>query len=81
VLTSLGLTDRQRTNTGWYLVLDRQAQKHIHELIAAYRVDNTIGQVTAESKKRCDFCSGGRVPEVKLQSRVAANGITTYTYG
>ena len=35
-LTSLGLTDRQRTNTGWYLVLDTKAQKHIHELIAAY---------------------------------------------
>jgi hypothetical protein len=60
VLTSLGLTDRQRTNTGWRLMLDRKTQKHIHELFAAYGVDNTIGQVTAESKKRCHFCSGGR---------------------
>jgi hypothetical protein len=81
VLTSLGLTDRERRNTGWYLELDRKAQKHIHEMIAAYGVDNKIGQIAAESKKRCDFCSGSREPEVKMQSRVAANGISTYTYG
>ena len=37
-LTSFGLTDRQRTNTGWGLLLDRKAQ-NIHELIAALYVD------------------------------------------
>lgn len=81
VLTSLGLTDRQRTNTGWRLMLDRKTQKHIHELIAAYGVDNKIGQVEAESKKQCDFCEGTIEPEVKTESTFAPNGITTYTHG
>jgi hypothetical protein len=36
VLTSLGLTERERTDTGWILTLDRKAQKHIHELIGVY---------------------------------------------
>ncbi len=81
VLTSLGLTDRQRTNTGWYLVLDRKAQKHIHELILAYGVDNKIGQVAAESRQRCDFCMGIKEPQVKIEYRVADNGISTYTIG
>ena len=62
-------------------MLDRKAQKHIHELMAAYGVDNKIGQVAAESKKRCDFCSGSRKPDVKMHHRVSANGITTCTYG
>jgi hypothetical protein len=77
----LGLTDRQRTNTGWYLVLDRKAQKHIHELILAYGVDNKTGQVAAESRQRCDFCMGIKEPQVKIEYRVADNGISTYTIG
>lgn len=55
-LTSFGLTDRQRTNTGWVVTLDRKAQELIHELIATYGVDNNIPQITAESRRRCDFC-------------------------
>jgi hypothetical protein len=81
VLTSLGLTDRQRTNTGWYLVLDRKAQKHIHELILAYGVDNKIGQAAAESRQRRDFCMGIKEPQVKIEHFVADNGLSTYTFG
>jgi hypothetical protein len=62
-LTSLGLTDRRRTNTGWHLVLDRMAQERIHELIAAYGVDNNLGQVDRESKRGCEFCKGRSGPD------------------
>jgi hypothetical protein len=79
-LTSLGLSDRQRTNTGWYLLLDRKAQKQIHELIAAYGVDSKSGQIAAESKKGCDFCKGSRKPEIKVEHTVSPNGMSTYTY-
>jgi len=64
-LTSLGLTDRDRTNTGWVLTVDRKAQEFIHELMAAYGSDEEIPLLRAESRQRCDFCTGIKEPETK----------------
>lgn len=56
VLTSLGLTKRQRTNTGWYVWLDRQAQKQIHELATAYGFDRCAGAPTEKAIESCALC-------------------------
>ena len=56
LLTSLGLTDRPRTNTGCKVTLDRKAREDIHELVRAHGVDNKTGGVAAAFSHRCDFC-------------------------
>jgi hypothetical protein len=41
ILTSLGLTNRSRTNTGYVLTLERSDRVRIHELARGYEVDGT----------------------------------------
>jgi hypothetical protein len=57
-LTSLGLTDRKRTNSGWVLLLNRDTRDRIHRLIRQNRVE-IDGLVSRES---CDFCMGRKNP-------------------
>ena len=46
VLTSFGLTERKRTNTGWVLLLSRDTRKRIHTLLRRYAVetDSTVNR-------------------------------------
>jgi hypothetical protein len=50
ILTSLGLTNRDRTNTGYVLNLERSTRVRIHEMARDYEVDGT-GQ-----NQNCDIC-------------------------
>jgi hypothetical protein len=60
-LTSLGFTWRARTNTGWKVWIDPPQQKKIHELVAAYGIDNRIA-VPADSIELCDLCKSPPKP-------------------
>ncbi len=54
-LTSLGLTERRRTNVGWIVQPDRKTTKQTHQLVAAYGIDFVPGW-SPEVEERCDFC-------------------------
>jgi hypothetical protein len=53
-LTSLGLTDRKRTNSGWVLRLSRDTRGSIHRLVRLNSVE-IDGSVNREN---CEFCMG-----------------------
>ena len=50
ILTSLGLTSRSRTNSGYVLWLERSDHVRIHEMAREYEVDGT------NSNQNCDLC-------------------------
>jgi hypothetical protein len=50
ILTSLGLTNRSRTNTGYTLWLERSDRVRIHEMARNYEVDGT------NPNQNCDIC-------------------------
>jgi hypothetical protein len=56
VLSSLGLTNRKRTNYGWTVPMDRKLQKQIHELITAYGIDNQTCLPADQVRGQCDLC-------------------------
>jgi hypothetical protein len=58
VLTSLSLTSRKRTNTGWILLLTRDTRERIHRLIRHYAVEVD----RSENCDDCDFCTGPTSP-------------------
>jgi hypothetical protein len=68
VLSSLGLTNRARTNHGWTLWLDLKGRMQIHELIAAYGVDNRGSLPTEEARKQCDLCEIEEEPKAVVTS-------------
>ena len=67
VLTTFGFLNRDRTNSGWVVWLDRGARKRIHELISLYGVDGLVPVLSAKKPwKACDFCKGqdGQHPKI-----------------
>jgi hypothetical protein len=52
VLTSFGLTERKRTNTGWVLLLSRDTRKRIHTLLRRYalELDSSV------NREGCSLC-------------------------
>jgi hypothetical protein len=50
ILTSLGLTNRNRMNTGYVLNLERCDRVRIHEMARDYEVDGTV------QNQNCDIC-------------------------
>jgi hypothetical protein len=54
VLTTFGLTERKRTNTGWVLLLSRDTRDKIHKLVRRYgvEIDSSV------NREGCDFCMG-----------------------
>jgi hypothetical protein len=57
-LTSLGLTDRKRTNSGWVLRLSRDTRDRIHGLIRR----NGVEINSSVNRENCDFCMGRKNP-------------------
>jgi hypothetical protein len=55
-LTSFGLTGRTRTNTGCKVLIDPSHQKKIHDIHAAYGIDNDAYGPPADATKQCDLC-------------------------
>ncbi len=60
VLTSFGLTERKRTNTGWVLLLSRDTRKRIHTLLRRYAVETD----SSVNREGCSLCSGREEPAV-----------------
>jgi hypothetical protein len=55
VLTSLGFSDRKRTNTGWTIQLRRKDLERIHQLAARYGIDGFEFSQLA-SQGTCELC-------------------------
>jgi len=55
-LTSLGITRRCRTNQGWWVYLDRDAQKRIHHLVEIHGLDSTVLLPPSLKCTFCDLC-------------------------
>ena len=53
VLTSFGLTERKRTNTGWVLLLSRDIRARIHTLLRRYALEID----TSMNREGCTLCS------------------------
>ena len=58
VLTSLGLTERKRTNTGWVLLLSRDTRARIHTLLRRYAIEID----TSVNRQSCSLCSDLKNP-------------------
>jgi hypothetical protein len=58
VLTSFGLTQRKRTNTGWVLLLSRDTRERIHTLLRRYalEIDSSV------NREGCTLCSDLKNP-------------------
>jgi hypothetical protein len=56
VLTSFGLTERKRTNTGWVLLLSRDTRKRIHTLLRRYAVETN----SSVNREGCGLCSDAK---------------------
>src|ERR1700733_2164128 len=57
VLTSFGLTERERTNTGWMLLLSRDTRKRIHTLLRRYAVETD----SSVNREGCGLCSDAQI--------------------
>jgi hypothetical protein len=67
ILTSLGLTNRSRTNTGYVLWLERSDRVRIHEMARDYEVDGT------NPKLNCDICTKTSTASPTSSAPSAAN--------
>jgi hypothetical protein len=65
ILTSFGLTERKRTNTGWILLLTRQARKLIHTL--PHR--NAVQLDLSLNRDGCVLCTNPENQPVASESR------------
>jgi hypothetical protein len=56
VLTSLGFTNRTRTNSGWVLYLSQQDAERLHQLAACYGIDGFKDRFFGISQDDCKLC-------------------------
>jgi hypothetical protein len=68
VLTSFGLTDRKRTNTGWVLLLSRDTRARIHTLLRRYAVEIDV----SVNREGCNLCTD--LPNPSSDASEAAAG-------
>lgn len=64
VLTSLGFTERRRTNTGWVIRIGSKEEQQIHDLVAAYRPEFPDQLPEREDREGCELCKRLLVPDV-----------------
>lgn len=57
-LSSFGISNRSRTNLGWFVLLNRDARKRIHDLVIKHGLDNDLLLPPQPKRLRCDLCSG-----------------------
>jgi hypothetical protein len=55
-LTSLGFTNRKRTNAGFILFLDLRTRKRIHDLAHAYAIDQESRSQDESVGNGCGLC-------------------------
>jgi len=77
VLSSLGFTDRKRSNHGWTLRIGQTTRMQIHKLIATYGYDNNEYLPAEQGMGQCDLCKTENEPEsiqqFELQGRLPSN--------
>ncbi len=56
VLTTLGFSDRKRTNSGWTLQLSLRDAEKVHELVARYGIDGFEGFLMSRQEGACKLC-------------------------
>jgi hypothetical protein len=74
-LTSLGFTNRKRTNAGFILWLDLRTRKRIHNLAHEYAIDQGDRFQEEDFRSGCELCqnAGGPIPacaEMKGDSEI-----------
>jgi hypothetical protein len=55
-LSSLGITNRRRTNQGWFVWIDLKLQQRIHKLIEAYGLDSEFYLPYKVACEVCEVC-------------------------
>ncbi len=56
VLRTLGFFRRKRTNSGYVVLIDRAARKHIHELLRTYGLQSLSACLPDSVDQPCEFC-------------------------
>jgi hypothetical protein len=56
VLTSLGFSNRTRTNSGWVVTLDRRDVERVHHLAECYGIHNVGDPKLVVWQKKCPLC-------------------------
>lgn len=57
-LTALGMLNRKRTSMGWKILIDRQDEKRIHDLMEFYGKERPYQQqISMEARRDCEFCT------------------------
>jgi len=56
ILTSLGFSNRTRTNSGWILRLNREDAEKLHQLAENYGIENVEKLFKQISSDECDLC-------------------------
>ena len=74
-LTTLGFTNRKRTNAGFILWLDLESRKRIHNLARAYAIDRE-GHFQEEGfGDNCDLCKNLQTPNPESTEKKGVSGI------
>jgi hypothetical protein len=75
VLTSLGITNRKRTGTGWVIWLNRPTRKRAHDLVSAYNLTRRYETLPpAQFPEECDICKDAREPSASKIGPTGAKG-------
>jgi hypothetical protein len=64
LFSSLGLSDRKRTNAGWTLQLTLRDAERIHQLVACYGIDGFEGLVMRMDGACCKLCRDAGLDKV-----------------
>lgn len=70
VLTSLGFSNRTRTNSGWVLSLTRQDAEKLHQLVASYGMDGFRERMLSVAPDDCSLCRAAGVRSKKAESEI-----------
>jgi ribosomal protein L34 len=75
LLRSFGFLNRNRTNSGYVVLIDRRARKRVHELLSLYGINAPSACLPSEaSGESCEFCKPqeSRAPDPPLVEQVAS---------
>jgi hypothetical protein len=70
VLTSLGFTNRTRTNSGWTISISRQDAEKLHQLAACYGLDGFRDRLLSISPNDCTLCQAAGLSGKRADSGI-----------
>ena len=77
VLTSLGFSNRTRTNAGWFLSLNREDGEKLHQLAEHYGIERLNDRFQMISLDDCDLCRTAATKKSNRVSQVANGQVST----